>query len=155
MTMPTWTYVSVLLCLGAGCVSSAWDVKERRIPNAVTVPAFGLGLVAQFAAADGAGSPSPILLALAGAAVWGAFYLACAFGGAMGMGDVKLGAVLGLGLGPLGWGILGAGLALGLLAGGVHAAVVLGTAGGARDREIPYGPWMTLGALAAVLVAAP
>ncbi|MGH9033479.1 MAG: prepilin peptidase, partial [Acidimicrobiia bacterium] len=88
---------------------------------------------------------------LAAAAMFGAFYALASLRPAdMGLGDVKLAGVLGLMLGWLGWGVVVVGAFLGFLLGGL-AGVVLVLAGRAGRRSaIPFGPFMLLGALAAV-----
>jgi leader peptidase (prepilin peptidase)/N-methyltransferase len=70
----------------------------------------------------------------------------------MGLGDVKLAPVLGAYLGWISYGVLAVGAFLGFLYGGVVGilAMVVGKAG--RKSKLPFGPFMLLGALTAVLV---
>jgi leader peptidase (prepilin peptidase) / N-methyltransferase len=121
-------------------VASAVDVAERRIPNALTYPALALALAV--AAASGAGMQALGGLALAGG-VMAAFW--AAGGGRLGLGDVKLSALVGAAVGleavPT---FLLAGTALGALAG-----VVVLVATRDRGRSLPYGPWLALGAAVA------
>ena len=68
----------------------------------------------------------------------------------LGYGDVRLSGVLGLALGWVGWAELLLGIWDGLLLGGVVGGLLA-----LRDpaqRPIPFGPFMLLGALAAVAV---
>jgi leader peptidase (prepilin peptidase)/N-methyltransferase len=69
----------------------------------------------------------------------------------MGFGDVKLAGVLGMYLAYLGFGELVVGAFLGFLFGGVLGGglMMLGRAG--RKTKIPFGPFMLLGAFAAIL----
>jgi leader peptidase (prepilin peptidase) / N-methyltransferase len=83
-------------------------------------------------------------------------------GGRMGFGDVRLGAVIGLVVGWVGWapdhtvdGPVGAVL-LGLFAAAIPAAIFgvgLRVARG-RSQPYPFGPWLSLGGLAAILLVA-
>ncbi|MCM3657762.1 A24 family peptidase [Agromyces mediolanus] len=145
-----------LVFAAAGTVLGIVDVIEHRLPNAVLGPA-GLavaGLLGVAAALDGAGArPGRALTALVGAAVLFALFLAVALLSprAMGMGDVKLAALVG---GVIGWGGLTSwvvGVVAMFLVGGLVAVVGLAlrrvTAGGA----IPFGPAMLAGALLAIV----
>jgi leader peptidase (prepilin peptidase)/N-methyltransferase len=70
----------------------------------------------------------------------------------MGMGDVKLAALIGLVLGALGWRYVGVAAMLGVLAGGLGAVVAL--ARGARRKDtMPFGPYMAAAAVLAALFA--
>jgi leader peptidase (prepilin peptidase) / N-methyltransferase len=69
---------------------------------------------------------------------------------AWGFGDVRLARVLGPALGYLGWEHMLTGLALMVLIGGLGGAV-LAVANRSLRRRIPYGPYMLVGAAAAVV----
>ena len=71
--------------------------------------------------------------------------------GAWGFGDVRLSRVLGPALGYLGWSYMLTGLALMVFVGGIGGAV-LGIAYRSIRRRFPYGPFMLVGAAAAVVV---
>jgi prepilin peptidase CpaA len=87
---------SSLVCAGIGSVH---DVRERRIPNRITVPAMIAGLALHTIAGGWQGLGNS---ALAGAAAGGIFLLFYMAGG-MGAGDVKLMIAVGclVGLAPL------------------------------------------------------
>ncbi len=78
-------------------VAAAVDLRMHRIPNYVTVPAAGLGLVYHCLAPTGMGP----LMSLAGFGLGFALLLLPALCGGGGMGDVKLLAALGAWLGPV------------------------------------------------------
>jgi len=122
------------------------DLDHRIIPNKITLPAAVAALVIGVAL-DLRGLPEQ-LIAGAGA---GGFLLAFAllYPRGMGMGDVKLAAVLGL--------FLGRSVAVAILAG-----VLLGTVVGAavmarlgvetgRKTAVPFGPFLAAGTLTAAL----
>jgi leader peptidase (prepilin peptidase)/N-methyltransferase len=121
------------------------DLRERAIPNTLTYP----GTVAALAAA-------PLALAhtwtatLLGAGFMLLLYLPAALLPRrwLGMGDVKLALVLGLFLGfPL---AMAAALGAALL--GAGAAVVFLLRGRGRSRDLPYGPCLAAGAIAALVL---
>lgn len=116
------------------------DVAERRLPNALTLPLLSVGAIAAVVRlAQGDLAP---LVALASALV----LLAMAVAGGMGMGDVKLGAALGLALATLGWTAPLAGLGASVMVGGIAGAVALALS----RRTVPFGPALLVGhALAA------
>jgi prepilin peptidase CpaA len=87
--------------IATGAVASVWDIRTRRIPNAITLGSAAVAIM--FHALD-AGS----LRALPGALGWSAagwgvgflLFLSLFLLGAMGAGDVKLLAAMGAWLGP-------------------------------------------------------
>lgn len=107
-----------LALLAVVAVSTASDLAEHRIPNALLLPALlvalGLHLIA-------GGMPAAIH-SLGGFVVGFAFLLPLYLMGGMGAGDVKLLAVAGAFLGP--WGALIAGIVT-LIAGGVLALLLV------------------------------
>ena len=98
------------------------DIRYKRIPNFVTVPAAVLGLLYHCFAPNGMGP----LMAVAGFAVGFALLLLPWLLGGGGMGDVKLLAALGTWLGPML--ILGTFAASAMMAGLIALAVITGSA---------------------------
>jgi leader peptidase (prepilin peptidase)/N-methyltransferase len=141
------------LYLGAvGVALALIDLDLKRLPNALTLPSYAVGVVLLGAAALAGGDGWSIVRALAGMAVLYVFYflLVAVYPAGMGFGDVKLAGVLGLYLGYLGWSDLAVGAVLGFLLGGVSGAVLLATRRAGRKSAIPFGPFMIAGALLAV-----
>jgi leader peptidase (prepilin peptidase)/N-methyltransferase len=123
------------------------DLEHRIIPNRITLPA-AVAAVVIGAALDLKGVPEQ-LIAGAGA---GAFLLAflLAYPRGMGMGDVKLAAVLGLFLGrSVGVAILAA-----VLTGTVVGALVMARVGVEKGRKtaVPFGPFLAIGGVIGLLV---
>jgi leader peptidase (prepilin peptidase) / N-methyltransferase len=122
------------------------DLDHRIIPNRLTA----LGAVAALAiglATDLDGVPQQLI---AGAAAGGFLLLAAlARPGGMGMGDVKLAGMLGLFLGRE----VAVALLVALLAGSAVgvAIMVRKGAGEGRRTTIPFGPFLALGGVAALL----
>jgi leader peptidase (prepilin peptidase) / N-methyltransferase len=126
---------------------AAIDTRHRLLPNAIILPAtLAIGLIVA------AYAPGSFLTHLAaGAALGGFFFIFGAiFAGSLGMGDAKLGFMLGLALGAQ---TLGAALIAfaGLL---VAALYVLATRGvSARKDAIPFGPFLALGGILAFFLS--
>jgi len=122
---------------------AAIDLKHKLLPNAIIFPTtLAVGLIVA------ASSPGDFLgHFLAGLALGGFFFaFAAFFPGSLGMGDAKLGFLLGLALGSK---TLGATLIAfaGLL---VAALYVLATRGvSARKDALPFGPFLALGGILA------
>jgi leader peptidase (prepilin peptidase)/N-methyltransferase len=72
----------------------------------------------------------------------------------MGMGDVKLTALIGLVLGSQGLRYVAVAAGLGILLGGVGGVVALAS-GRSRKSAIPFGPYLAAGAIAAAFWARP
>ncbi|WP_224390106.1 prepilin peptidase [Pseudonocardia sp. ICBG1293] len=95
---PRWAALLVVLCWLA-VAGSATDLLRRRLPDALTLPALGLVLLALVPAGGAA-----VLRGLGGAVLFGGAYLLVhlLFPAALGGGDVKL-------AGPVGAAVAGAG----------------------------------------------
>ena len=122
------------------------DLEERRIRNAVTLPAVVAAIVIGLVL-DPSGVPAQLLAGVAAGAFLTLFALLSR--GGLGMGDAKLGAVLGLFLAH--YVVLA--LVVGLLAAALFSAGVLMARGlrrGARTA-IPLGPFLALGGVVALL----
>jgi leader peptidase (prepilin peptidase)/N-methyltransferase len=126
------------------------DLGEHRLPNALVVPGYGFAAVGLLWRSIATGTPP--WLPLATGAAFFAFLLTLNLAGGMGMGDVKLGGVLGIALGMLGIVPAIAGPVLGFVAGGMAgaAAIFLPIAGSLR--RIPFGPFLLFGFWAAVIL---
>lgn len=119
------------------------DVVHFRLPNNLVLPALAISLVA-VAAQWLAGGSVPAVALLAGAGYF-VFLLALNLGGGMGMGDVKLGAALGVALGLLGVWPAVAGLVLAFVVGGVVGLVFLFVRRVNARSRIPFGPFLLVG----------
>jgi len=119
------------------------DVRAHRLPNAIVLPGYAVtGVGVMFGWLRTGAVPSTALAACA--ATFG-FLLLLGLGGGMGMGDVKLGGLLGLNLGALGVVAAIAGPVLGFVAGGVAGLITLALPGTDTLRRIPFGPYLLFG----------
>jgi leader peptidase (prepilin peptidase) / N-methyltransferase len=121
---------------------SAIDIEHRIVPNRLLLPAAATALVL-WALVDPGRLPENLIAAAAA----GGFLLAAAvaYPAGMGMGDVKLAAVMGLFLGRA---VVPAIFAA-LVAGTVLGAIIIARYGAKEGRKkgIPFGPWLALGSL--------
>lgn len=149
------------LIFGSVLVVQSWiDIREKRLPREITFTGLVLGGVALTVAAIVIGEPERIWMAALGAAIAliiiGGIYLGSnAYYGkdvAFGFGDVILAPLLGLYLGWLNPGIVAPGLFFGFILGTLGAIPAL--IGGKADSktQIPFGPFLALGAIVAVFV---
>lgn len=125
------------------------DLREYRLPNRFVLPGYGIALVAACGQWWVTGEP-PVLAAVSGAAYGGFLLLLCASGG-MGMGDVKLAGVLGIGAGLMGAPSAIASPVLAFLAGGVVAVAQL--LRGVPGARIAFGPYLLAGFWVALLLS--
>lgn len=127
-------------------IVAATDIERRLIPNRIVVPATALVLVLRVAFFPKI-SLEFILAAVGAGIVF--LILNLINRSSMGMGDVKLVVLLGAGLG---WGVVGA-LTVAFLS---IFPVALGTLirGGFATRKttLPFGPFLALGGLVALIV---
>jgi len=134
-----------------GAVVSATDLTARRIPNLIVLSAYPITAVLLAIASTPSGLWWPLARAGIAAVGLAAFYLVLglAFPAGMGLGDVKWAGLIGAYLGWLGWSPVVSGTLIAFLA----AAVVVLSARivGRRQSSLPMAPFMTLGAIGAVL----
>lgn len=132
------------------------DLREHRLPNRIVLPGVIVGLAA--AVLSWAVTGEPPIIPLVAALATALFLAVLALLGGIGMGDVKLAALIGLAC-PTFAIALAAPLAAFLL-GGVAASILMvrgllaGRGRDARRAHIAFGPYLLLGywlALAAVL----
>jgi len=141
-------FAKFMLCCSLLMLIAMIDLRTRLIPNVLT--ALGAALALAF----GMLLPSPGLMAvLGGAALGGAMFLLLAVlrRNAMGFGDVKLAMLIGMMTG-FPW-VLQA-LVLGIVLGGLAAAVLLLTRLRKPKQYIPYAPYLAAGAMLTLLYGA-
>jgi leader peptidase (prepilin peptidase) / N-methyltransferase len=132
-------------------VGLATDLDQRMLPDELTLPVIPLALVYAVSGLNPLVGGSLLLAVLAAVLIPAVLYLpSIPFGaGAFGLGDVKLLAGVGLMLG--GDRALG-GTLFGLILAGVVLVVLLVTRRIGRKSFVPFGPFLILGALWAVLI---
>jgi leader peptidase (prepilin peptidase)/N-methyltransferase len=151
--LPPWWCPVPLVLAWAGVLLAGADLVARRLPDALTLPAYPAAAVLLGIAAAGAGDAGLCGRAAGGAALWAGGYALVRLISteALGGGDVKLAGSLGALTAATSW----AGLLLAVL---VSSAVTVMIAGPARllgHREVPHGPAMLVAAWLVVLHSSP
>ncbi|WP_052434989.1 prepilin peptidase [Streptacidiphilus melanogenes] len=127
---------------------TALDLRLRRLPDALTFPAYPVLLALLALPGDG---PALLRSLLAALALTAGYYALAFFGGA-GFGDVKAAATVGLVLGYTGWRAVLVGTVYASLLAAAWAVALLLTRRASRRTQIPFGPFMMSGAILALLL---
>ena len=129
------------------------DLEHQILPNSITLPGIVIGLLFSLIA------PPGITDALIGVAIGGGMLYAVAYGyylwrgeEGMGMGDVKMLAMLGA---FLGWKAVLVTLILASFAGAFVGLGMLSLQKGGMKYALPFGTFLALGAVAAMFVGDP
>jgi leader peptidase (prepilin peptidase)/N-methyltransferase len=151
----TWSLVPFALFAAVGAVLAAIDLATRRLPNRIVLPALAASVAVLLAAALADGVLARWLGAVIGSAALFVLYLVLSFAvpGGMGMGDVKLAALIGLFAGYLGVTVWLLAAVSGFLLGGLVATAGILTRRLELRGAIPFGPWMLAGLWAALAIA--
>jgi leader peptidase (prepilin peptidase)/N-methyltransferase len=129
------------------------DIAVRRLPDPLTGAAF-VGVLGVYGAAVLAGGhPGQLVRAAVAAAALCGFYLLLFLirPSGMGLGDIKLAASLGAALGWQGWPPVVAATFVTFTAAALYGIALLLLRRATRTSQFPLGPFMVLGALAAIL----
>ena len=149
MLFRSWLLVLVPVCCALTVIDYVtWYLPSRLIRPSWLVTGALVGAVAAIL-----GEPQVALWGLIGFLGLGGYYglIRLVSPRAMAGGDVRLGALLGIALGPFGAPVLLASvLAAAVL--GVLGTVPMRRSGTMIRRRVPYGPFLVLGGLLAVVV---
>ncbi len=159
---PTWSLVPLLVIVWSCVVATAIDLEFRIIPNRMTYPLAPIMLILVTAAAaldgDWASWRRAVIAGVAVPVVMFAFSMLFELlrgKPGMGMGDIKWAPSLALAVGYLGGWHLVIWFYGTIISGGV-IAIVLVLAGRAKmASRIPFGPYLAVGALVAILAGDP
>lgn len=151
---PSWELPAFLLLPVFGVLLAAIDLHTKLLPNALILPFLSGAIVLLSAAAAFHADWDAMLGAVIGSVSMFALYLALALISptGLGMGDVKLAAVLGLYtgyLGPANWLVAALG---GFLLGGIIAIALLTSAKASHQTTFPFGPAMLAAGTLALFV---
>jgi leader peptidase (prepilin peptidase)/N-methyltransferase len=146
----------LLIAAVMGAVLAQIDARCRRLPDPVVALLAVSAGVPLTVGSVLAGEPARAGRAMLAAALVGVAYLGVALlpGGGLGLGDVKLAAVLAFVLGFLGWPAVAVGTVLPHLINGPMALVLLLTGRARRRTALPFGPALLVGALLGVATTA-
>jgi prepilin peptidase CpaA len=120
LALSIWCTVLTTILVGAAIIT---DLRWRRIPNYLTLPAFGLALITR-AAIEGWGG---LGLAILGAVLSPLVLFALHGGKGIGMGDLKLATAIGAIVGPV---MAATMMLLSAVIGGIQAIVIMFRSGG-------------------------
>jgi leader peptidase (prepilin peptidase)/N-methyltransferase len=143
---PGTALASALIFLAGLVAITAIDLDHQIIPDVLSLPGIALGILFSLAP-DGIGWAPALLGILLGGGVFLVIIVASTLvigQAGMGVGDVKLGAMLGA---FLGWKLALLSILLSVLLGGPLAATLLATGRKGRKDPIPFGPFLALGGL--------
>jgi len=137
--------LSALVLISTLIALAGIDLEHQLLPNAIVGPAALIGLVLSVLENPERWWLYPASALAVAAAL---FALALAYPGGMGMGDVKMGGMLGAFLGPYAALAVFVGALCGALLGG--ALIALGRMG--RRSPLPFGVFMALGGVIALFL---
>ena len=141
-----WVAIAVAFLLVLMPAIAAIDIEHRIIPNRLMYPAL-IAFPVYLTVADLFGAPVDLVRMGAGFLLYGgALFLVAIVSRGMGMGDVKLAALIGLVLGSLGLRYAGVAAGAAIVLGGLGAIAAL-ILGRGRKSAIPFGPYLAAGAV--------
>jgi leader peptidase (prepilin peptidase)/N-methyltransferase len=145
-----WLLIAVSVFLGILLALSLIDLEHKILPNRIVYPSL-IGFPAFLVVARLAGAPVDLVHAAIGFFAYGGFLLVVAFisPAGMGMGDVKLAALIGLVVGAIDLPSVAVAGGLAIILGGIGAVVALAMGKG-RKAAVPFGPFLAAGAVLAL-----
>lgn len=151
---PPIVLLAALILASLALPLAAIDLAVMRLPDPLVLAGFVSTAVLLATAAAVSGDWGALLRAGEGGAVLFVWYFVLAVlpGASLGLGDVKLGGVIGLLLGYLGWGVVILALILPWLVNGPFAVATLVKHG--RKAVQPFGPALLAGSFLAVVIGA-
>jgi leader peptidase (prepilin peptidase) / N-methyltransferase len=142
----TWAFIGLVLC-PVLVLLTAIDLEHRILPNVIVLPA-ALAVLAILAVSQ----PHALVTHLVAGVALGGFFFASAmfFPGSIGMGDVKLGLLIGFALGSQTFPAVEIALLCVLV---VALWIVFTQGAAARKKAIAFGPFLALGAILGFFLA--
>jgi leader peptidase (prepilin peptidase) / N-methyltransferase len=150
--------LAAYLVLGAGCVSlSAIDFDTKTLPTRLVYLTGAVGasllIVNAFVNGDRDGL---VRAAISGAVVATLFFITWFIApNGIGFGDVRFAGVLAVFTGWLGFGYVFVGLTVAFVGGAVVGIALMAFGGAGRKTAVPFGPFLAIGAMTAILVGQP
>ena len=153
LVVPTmWVVPAYVVFVLGSILLTVTDLDTKLIPNRILVRVLVVGGFLLVVGGLASSHPAAVARAFGGGfSYFGImFVLALIARGALGFGDVKLAALLGVFTGYLGWAQLTIAVLGAFLIGGVVSLALLVSGRAGRKDAIPFGPFMVAGALVAV-----
>ena len=154
---PSWRLPAFAYLAALSIALAVIDLDTKRLPFWLVAPSYPVAMVLLGLASVAEHDRDSAVRAVIGAVVLWCFYrlLHLVYPAGMGYGDVRLSGLLGLYLAWLGWDRLVAGAFLAFLVGGIGGVLVMAARRGSLKTQIPYGPYMLVGAWLGILVGHP
>ncbi len=145
-----WMIALTAPFLGLLLSLSVIDLEHRILPNRIVYPSL-LGFPVYLVVARVAGAPVGLTAAAIGFVAYGGGLLVVALISpkGMGMGDVKLAALIGIVIGAIDLPSVAVAAGLAILLGGIGAVAALAMGKG-RKSAVPFGPFLAAGAAVAL-----
>ncbi len=148
-----WEVLAAVVFVGGLGWLSWIDARTKRLPRrliyATAVVVAVLLVVGALARHEPRRLGGAALSAVVAVAVLLVMYVASR--GGFGDGDVRLGGLIGLMLGYVGWRVVAVGLTLGFMLGAIGGLVAVALRKATMRTPIPFGPFLALGAVVALL----
>jgi leader peptidase (prepilin peptidase)/N-methyltransferase len=153
----SWLLPALLYLAAISIALAMIDLEHHRLPDAITFPSYPIAAALLILAALADGQPGRLLrAAICGLALYAFFFVLMVINPkGMGFGDVKLAGILGLYFGWFGWQYAIIGGFAGFFLGGAVGIVLMILRRAGRKTQIPFGPYMIVGAWLALAWAAP
>ena len=147
-----WVVPGYVAFVVGGILLTVTDLDTRLIPNRILIRYGGIGSILLLVGGLFAADPGALLDAVVGSAAYFGimFVLALLARGALGYGDVKLAAFIGLFVGYLGWRHVVTAAISAFIVAGLVAIVLLVTRLAGRKDAIAFGPFMVAGGFIAL-----
>ncbi len=145
-----WVAAMMALLLSMMPAVALIDLRHRIIPNRVMFPSLVAFPVMVLLGRLFGGGTDPLRAAIGLLLYGGGLLLVALVSGGVGMGDVKLAAVLGVAFGSIGLRYVGVAAGAAIVIGAVASIVALARGAG-RKSAIPFGPAIAAGAVVAGL----
>ena len=146
---PGWSTVIYAVLLSSLLVVTAIDLEHQIIPDVITLPGIGLGLLCASTVLSVGFVNSVAGILVGGGLLWVLAWLSPYLFGKEGMGggDIKLLAMIGA---FLGWRPVLLTVMVGAIVGSIVGLGLIGFRLMRRDEYLPFGPFLALGAVVAL-----
>ncbi|ACL69358.1 prepilin peptidase [Halothermothrix orenii] len=141
----TMVFLIYIILISLLIISSVIDIREKIIPNVITFPGMVTGLISSIILKHIGFWNSLLGILIPGIFL---FIIALIFKGGLGMGDVKLVAMIGAFTGVR-WALMA--LFTGAFLGAITGIILIVSGVLDRKKPVPFGPFISIGGLVSIL----